>query len=122
MNACSNTSKLKTICVSPPFWWAAVELSNVDRSAETKRLETTAIEDLSNRFEVSTPTVSRVFENWVTVMSNNLEILIVWLSREQLQKTMPCLVAHYGNKVLAILDCFEIFVDRPLTKLAMVKL
>ena len=85
-------------------------------------METTAIEDLSNRFEVSTPTVSRVFENWVTVMSNNLEILIVWLSREQLQKTMPCLVAHYGNKVLAILDCFEIFVDRPLTKLAMVKL
>ena len=32
---------LKQSAFPPPFWWAAVELSNVDRSAETKRLETT---------------------------------------------------------------------------------
>ena len=45
MNACSNTSKLKTICAFPSFWWAAVELSNVDQSTETKRLETTGLCD-----------------------------------------------------------------------------
>ena len=71
-----------------------------------------SLEDLSYRFAVSTSTVSRVFENWITVMSNNLEILIVWPSREQLPR---CFVEHYGYKVVAILDCFEIFVDRPST-------
>ena len=48
-------------------------------------------------------------------MRNNLEILIV-CSREQLRKTMPrCFVEYYGYKVVAILNCFEIFVDRPST-------
>jgi len=35
---------------SPPtLWWPAVELSNVDRSAETKRLGTTVIDHMTGR-------------------------------------------------------------------------
>ena len=41
-------------------------------------------------------------------------MLIVWSSREQQRKTMSqCFAEHYGYKVVAVLDCFEIFVDWP---------
>ena len=45
--------------------------------------------------------------------------LIKWHSREALQKTMPfCFRVHYGLKVVAIIDCFELFIEKPSNLLA----
>ena len=45
--------------------------------------------------------------------------LIKWPSREALQRTMPfSFRAHYGLRVVAIIDCFELFIEKPSNLLA----
>ena len=47
-------------------------------------------------------------------MDLRLQDLIIWPDRDALQKTMPmCFQASFGKKVAVIIDCFEIFIDRP---------
>ena len=53
-------------------------------------------------------------------MDIRLSFLILWPDRRAvLQKTMPfCYRLHYGLKVASIIDCFEIFVEKPSNLLA----
>ena len=52
-------------------------------------------------------------------MDIRLKSLIIWPDRECLQKTMPnCFQVAFGKKVAIILDCFEIFIERPSNLLA----
>ena len=47
-------------------------------------------------------------------MDNSLQRLIPWPDREALQKSMPeCFQVSFGKKVAVIIDCFEIFTERP---------
>ena len=72
------------------------------------------IEDLAHRFGISTSTVSRMFLKWLKQMDTRMRNLIIWPDRDALQKTMPvCFQASFGKKVCIIIDCFEIFLDRP---------
>ena len=46
-------------------------------------------------------------------------VLIKWPDREALQRTMPfCFRVHYGLRVTAIIDCFELFIEKPSSLLA----
>ena len=48
-----------------------------------------------------------------------LSPLIKWPDRECLQKTMPfCFRHHYGLRVVSIIDCFELFIEKPSNLLA----
>ncbi len=47
-------------------------------------------------------------------MSHRLCHLIFWPNRDALMKTMPiCFQGSFGKKVTIIIDCFEIFLERP---------
>ena len=47
-------------------------------------------------------------------MDIRLQGLIMWPDRDSLRKTMPiCFQKAFGKKVALIIDCFEIFVERP---------
>ena len=71
-------------------------------------------QDLAYRFGISRSTASRIFEKWITVMNEELDFLIKWPTREELQKTMPRdFVKTFGHKVVAVIDCFEVFIDKP---------
>lgn len=75
--------------------------------------------DLAYRFNVSRPVVSRIILTWLTVMDVRLSPLIAWPNREQLQRTIPkCFIDSFGLKTSVIIDCFEIFIDRPSNLLA----
>ena len=70
--------------------------------------------DLGHCFNVSTSTVSRILLKWITQMDIRLKCLIIWPERENLQKTMPnCFQSSFGKKVTIVIDCFEIFLERP---------
>ena len=74
----------------------------------------TPIEDLGYRFRVSTSTVSRILLKWLRQMDIRMKDLIHWPDRDALQKTMPvCFQESFGKKVAIIIDCFEIFIERP---------
>ena len=70
--------------------------------------------DLAYRFGVSPATVSRIFLKWLTQMDIRLKSLIIWPERDNLQKTMPnCFQVSFGKKVAIVIDCFEVFLERP---------
>jgi len=76
-------------------------------------------QDLAYRFNVSQPTVSRLFRGTLDVMFARLNNLIIWPERQTLRDTMPMQFRkEFGNKVAVIIDCFEIFIDRPSNLLA----
>ena len=71
--------------------------------------------DLAFRFRICQTTAGRIFKKWIFLMYSRMgTTLIKWPSREALQRTMPfCFRAHYGLKVTAIIDCFELFIEKP---------
>ena len=71
-------------------------------------------QDLAYRFNISKPTASRIFDKWIDLMATARKFLITWPDREELQRTMPTdFVQVYGHKVAVIIDCFEVFIERP---------
>uniref|UniRef100_L7M0T8 Putative tick transposon n=1 Tax=Rhipicephalus pulchellus TaxID=72859 RepID=L7M0T8_RHIPC len=71
-------------------------------------------QDLAFRFDVSLSTASRIFEKWLDLFVDRIGPLVRWPEKEQLMKTMPvAFVDNFGLKVRVILDCFEVFIDRP---------
>ena len=50
----------------------------------------------------------------MVVMDTRLQPLIKWPEREELWRTMPqCFQYLFGKKTTVIIDCFEVFIDRP---------
>ena len=74
----------------------------------------TPMQDLAYRFGVSRSTVSRIFQKWMIVMDCRLQPLIVWPDCGDLWRTMPqCFQFSFGKRVTVIIDCFEVFTNRP---------
>ena len=74
-------------------------------------------QDLEFRFGISVSTV--VFDKWIDAMSTRLQFLIMWPAREELRKTMPlAFKRNFGDKVAVIIDCFEVFIERPSSLIA----
>ena len=72
------------------------------------------LKDLAFRFGVSLSTVSRVFSSWMIVLDVRLSPLVSWPDREDLWRTMPqCFQDSFGKKVTVIIDCSEVFINRP---------
>ena len=77
------------------------------------------LQDLAYRFGISRRTVNRIISTWMEVMDARLSPLISWPDRESLWATMPqCFQYSFGKRTTVILDCFEIFIDRPSNLLA----
>ena len=70
-------------------------------------------EDLSYRFGVSVSTVSRIFHKWLEVMYIRLKSCIRWPDKETVRKTLPTAFKKHYSKVRCIIDCSEIFIERP---------
>ncbi|PFX14829.1 hypothetical protein AWC38_SpisGene20985 [Stylophora pistillata] len=76
-------------------------------------------QDLAYRFVVSLSSVSRIFTSWIVAMDSRLSCFIYWPNRDQLWKTMPtCFQYTFGQKVTVIIDCFEVFIEKPSNLLA----
>ncbi len=72
------------------------------------------IQDLGYRFGVSPSCVSRTLKQWVDVLYARLSFCIKWPDKEELILTMPMSFRKaFGFKVICIIDCFEIFIDKP---------
>ena len=74
----------------------------------------TPLQGLAYQFGVSKATISRIFSRWLIQMDIRLQDLILWPDRESLQKTMPiCFQESFGKKVAVIINCFEVFMEKP---------
>ena len=70
-------------------------------------------QDLAYRFNISQPTVSRYFTRWLDLLYTKLSCLIFWPDRDILLKTMPAEFRKHFRKCAIVIDCFELFIQRP---------
>ena len=70
-------------------------------------------QDLSFRFGVNQSTISRCFNKMICVLYIRLKPLIKWPERSVLLKTMPMEFRHNFRSCVTIIDCFEVFMERP---------
>ena len=75
-------------------------------------------QDLGYRFKVNSSTISRTFLHVIEVLYTKLKPLIIWPDRDNLKKTMPMVFRKHSPNCIVIIDCFEIFLDRPTNLLA----
>ena len=70
--------------------------------------------DMAHQLDVSVATVQRSFHSTLDVLHTRLNFLVRWPTRENLRKSMPmCFRKEFGEKVVVVLDCFELFTERP---------
>ena len=69
--------------------------------------------DLGYRLHVTEATVSKFFHKWLDVMYNNLKQLIIWPDSETLRQNLPSVFQTNFARVKCIIDCLEIFIERP---------
>ena len=69
------------------------------------------LQDLSDRFQVSTSYLSRVFTTWIMLMEKELAYLNPFPSREITALTLPPSFKDFKN-IKCIIDCTEIFIER----------
>ena len=70
------------------------------------------LQDLGYQFNVHPSTVCRYFNKWLDVLYTKLQVFINWPESENLLKTMPMVFRKTFQKC-AVIDCFEVFVERP---------
>ena len=70
-------------------------------------------ETLADLFKVSKSTVGNIFWTWVNAIYSNLSFLIAWPDHEASIKTLPTVFKQYFPCLTGIIDCTEIFIDRP---------
>ena len=76
------------------------------------------VQDLAYRFGVHSSTVSRVFQQCVHTMFTSMKCLVRWPEREELWLTMPTCFREKFSSCAVIIDCFEVFIERPSCLLA----
>ncbi|XP_073670948.1 uncharacterized protein [Paramisgurnus dabryanus] len=77
------------------------------------------IQLLGRLFQVHRTTASEAFHHTLSVMYSRLSPLVYWPSRESLLTSMPHqFVESFGKHVAAIVDCFEVFIEKPSNVLA----
>ena len=75
------------------------------------------VQDLADRFGISTSLVSRVCITWINFLYAELRDIFPFPSQELVRKNMPKEFAEYPTTRI-ILDCSEIFIQRPSAMLA----
>jgi len=75
-------------------------------------------EDIAYRFGVHASTVSRNFHRVLDVAFVKTAHLIKWPDRETLHLTMPMSFRKFFKQCCVIIDCSEIFIERPTDLLA----
>ena len=71
------------------------------------------VEDLSYRFGISLTTASDNFQRGIEKMFACMKCLIIWPSRDIVRSNMPQIFEELYPKTTCIIDCSEIFIERP---------
>ena len=72
-----------------------------------------SVQDLAYKFGIHASTVSRVFRSCIDFMYSSMKFFIYWPKREELKLTLPMCFRGKFSSCSVIVDCFEVFIDRP---------
>ncbi|XP_011405762.1 PREDICTED: uncharacterized protein LOC100639161 [Amphimedon queenslandica] len=57
--------------------------------------------------------MSNVFHHWITILYRDLRQLIIWPEVSALQENLPKCFKGRFSRVVCIINCFEVFIQRP---------
>ena len=78
-----------------------------------KLSQSTTNQDFAYCFGIDMSKVMKVFHMWIDIIAANMKSLIKWPDREKIIATLlQCFKSRY-NKVVCIINCSEIFIQRP---------
>lgn len=63
--------------------------------------------------DISQSTISSLLEKWIHDMAHRLSFLVKWPERDQFRKTMPSYFRDHSPKCVVIINCFEVFIEKP---------
>ena len=69
--------------------------------------------DIAIRFNIHNSRVSKILRNWIPRLANVLSSLIFWPGRGAIRKNLPPSFKKKWKDVVSIIDCGEIFIERP---------
>jgi len=70
-------------------------------------------QDLGYRFGIGMTRVSKIFHLWINTMATQLNPLVKWPDQGMIRSTLPeCFKPMYSHTT-CIIDCSEIFIQRP---------
>ena len=75
----------------------------------------TPMQDLAYRLGCSLTSFSNIFHEWLKVMYYNLKQLIIWPDADTLRANLPEAFKNHYRNAICIIDCFEVFIQRPLS-------
>ena len=70
-------------------------------------------QDLSYRFQISQPTVSRTFNTWISFIYFKFKEVPLWPTREAIDQLMPTCFRSTYPTTRCIIDATEIFIEMP---------
>ena len=71
------------------------------------------MEDLAYRFDIGSSTASDIFSRYIDLIYVHLKFLIKWPSQEVCRANMPQVFKDLYPRTRSIIDCSEIFIERP---------
>lgn len=72
-----------------------------------------SFQDIARRFNVSHQLISKIFHSWINIMAKHLSDCVVWLPRDTIRRTLPESFKLSFPKTTCIIDCSEVFIQRP---------
>lgn len=69
--------------------------------------------DLAYRFHICPTQVSRILSQCIPILSQSVRFMIKWPSKEKVAKNMPKSFRRKYSRCRVIIDCSEVFIQRP---------
>ena len=99
--------------VLPPYEHRGISHSDQLLMVLMKLRRATTNQDLAYRFRIDVTRVSKIFHLWIDTMAFQLKPLVKWPERGMIRTTIPdCFKPKYA-RTTCIIDCSEIFIQRP---------
>ena len=70
-------------------------------------------ENLADQFHSRKSTLHSIFWKWIDLLYSKLSFLIRWPDHDASHRTLPNVFRQYFPRFTGIIDCTEIFIDRP---------
>ncbi|CAC5403622.1 unnamed protein product [Mytilus coruscus] len=69
--------------------------------------------DIAFRLNISKTTVSDILNQGLPALAKKLNFLVQWPDKDSLIKNMPVIFKKTYPRCVSIIDCFEVFINRP---------
>ena len=69
--------------------------------------------DIAHRFSCKVTMISKIYRSWLPKLAATLQQVLIWPSRAEIRSNLPQSFQRKYRDCICIIDCSEIFIERP---------